>query len=98
MTDIDRVIHEPVRLRILSMLTGVETADFNFLLSTLGLSRGTLSSHMDKLQRAGYVEVKKGFQGKVPHTDYRISQTGRNALADYWTALDQIRESCVRTD
>ena len=57
MTDIDRIIHEPVRLRILSILTGVDLADFNFFLSTLGLSRGNLSSHMDKLERAGYVEV-----------------------------------------
>ncbi len=93
MTDIDRVIHEPVRLRILSILTGVDLADFKFLLSTLGLSRGNLSSHMDKLQRAGYVEVQKGFNGKIPHTDYRITDGGRKALLDYWAALDQIRTS-----
>ena len=93
MTDIDRVIHEPVRLRILSILTGVETADFKFLVSTLELSRGNLSSHMDKLERAGYVEVQKGFNGRVPHTDFRITDDGRTGLAEYWVALDHIRTS-----
>lgn len=91
MTDIDRIIHEPVRLRILSILTGVDVADFKFLLSTLGLSKGNLSSHMDKLERAGYVEVQKSFNGKIPHTDYCITDAGREALSDYWAALDQIR-------
>ncbi|MCA9100331.1 MAG: transcriptional regulator [Planctomycetales bacterium] len=91
MNDIDRVIHEPVRLRILTVLTGVDLADFNFFLATLGLSRGNLSSHVDKLQRAGYVDVRKSFNGKLPHTDYQITENGRKALADYWQALDQIR-------
>ena len=80
MKDIDRIIHEPVRLRILSILTGVDLADFKFFLSTLGLSRGNLSSHMDKLERAGYVEVQKGFNGKIPHTDYRITDAGDVAV------------------
>lgn len=93
MADIDRVIHEPVRLRILTILTGVDLADFKFLVSTLGLSRGNLSSHMDKLQRAGYVEVQKSFNGKIPHTDYRITDSGRKALSDYWATLDKIRIS-----
>ena len=91
MTDLDRVIHEPVRLRILSILTGIDLADFKFLLSTLNLSRGNLSSHIDKLERAGYVEVQKGFNGKIPHTDYQITDSGRKALSDYWATLDQIR-------
>lgn len=93
MTDIDRVIHEPVRLRILTILTGVDLADFKFLLTTLGLSRGNLSSHMDKLQRAGYVDIEKSFNGKLPHTDYQITASGREALSGYWAALDQIRTS-----
>ncbi len=95
MKDIDRIIHEPVRLRILSILSGIDLADFKFLLSTLGLSRGNLSSHMDKLQQAGYVEVQKGFNGKIPHTDYRITDNGRKALSGYWAALDKIRTSSM---
>ena len=55
MSEIDRVIHEPVRLQIMSVLTGVDRADFTFMLTTLGLSKGNLSSHVDKLERAGYV-------------------------------------------
>ena len=91
MTDIDRIIHEPVRLRILMILVGVDLADFKFLVSTLGLSRGNLSSHMDKLERAGYVDVRKSFNGKIPHTEYAITDGGRKSLSDYWEALDSIR-------
>lgn len=93
MTDLDRIIHEPVRLRILSILTGIDLADFKFLLSTLDLSRGNLSSHMNKLEQAGYVEVQKSFNGKIPHTNYKITDVGRKALSDYWIAIDLIRIS-----
>ena len=91
MTDLNRVIHEPARLRILMLLAGVDLADFNFLLSTLKLTKGNLSSHMDRLERVGYVTVSKSFNGKIPHTDYGLTDRGREALADYWAALDKIR-------
>ena len=93
MSELDRVIHEPARLRITMILSGVDLADFNFLLSTLKLSKGNLSAHMDKLETAGYVEVRKSFNGRMPHTDYRLTDAGRQALADYWAALDRIRGS-----
>lgn len=66
MADVDRVIHEPARLRILTILSGVDVADFNFLLMALGLTKGNLSSHMDKLEKSGYVDIK-GFNGRIPH-------------------------------
>lgn len=91
MTELDRVIHEPARLRIAMILTGVDLADFSFLLNMLGLSKGNLSSHMDKLESAGYVEVRKSFNGKIPHTAYRLTDAGRGALTAYWAALDEIR-------
>jgi DNA-binding MarR family transcriptional regulator len=91
MSELDRIIHEPVRLRIMAILSGVDCADFKFMLSTLGLSKGNLASHVDKLERAGYVEVEKSFNGKLPHTEYRLTRAGRTALADYWAALDVIR-------
>jgi DNA-binding MarR family transcriptional regulator len=91
MTDLDPVIHEPARLRILTILSGVDLADFNFLLATLGLSKGNLSSHVDRLEKAGYVEVRKSFNGKIPHTEYRLTGAGRKALANHWATLDQIR-------
>lgn len=93
MTELDRIVHEPVRLRIIAVLSGVDSADFKFLLSTLRLSNGNLASHVDKLERAGYVEVRKSFQGKIPHTQYRLTPAGRSALKDYWTCLDAIRSS-----
>lgn len=93
MTDLDRIIHEPARLRILMILSGVERADFNFLLSTLELSKGNLSAHVDRLESAGYVEVLKSFNGRIPHTEYRLTKPGQKALANYWAALDQIRNA-----
>ena len=91
MTDLDRIIHEPVRLRIVAILAGVDRADFNFMLSTLGLSKGNLASHVDKLERAGYVEVLKSFEGKIPRTEYRLTASGHTALSEHWAALDRIR-------
>ena len=100
MTDLDRVIHEPVRLRILSVLRGVESTDFNFLLTALGLTRGNLSVHADKLEQAGYVVIRKEFEGKIPRTRYAITNEGRLALDEYWAALDAIRTTAfeVRDD
>ena len=91
MAELDRIIHEPARLRILTLLSGLDEADFNFLLNTAGLTKGNLSSHMDKLEKAGYVEVRKSFNGRVPHTDFSLTPAGAEALRDYWRELDSIR-------
>ncbi|HOJ68479.1 MAG TPA: transcriptional regulator [Candidatus Hydrogenedentes bacterium] len=91
MKDLDRVIHEPARLRILTLLAGLEAADFMFLLTTTGLTKGNLSSHMDKLEKAGYVSVRKTFMGRVPHTEYAITPEGAAALERHWRELDEIR-------
>lgn len=91
MTDLDRTIHEPARLRVLTILSGVDVADFSFLLEALGLTKGNLSSHMDRLEKAGYVEVIKSFKGKYPHTEFRLTEAGRKALDSYWANLDAIR-------
>jgi DNA-binding transcriptional ArsR family regulator len=95
MNEIDRVIHEPIRLRIMSILSGVDKADFKFVLSTLGLSKGNLSSHIDKLEQAGYVAVEKGFRGKVTYTEYSLTKSGKKALAAYWSILEEIRAESV---
>ncbi|NLV46176.1 MAG: transcriptional regulator [Candidatus Hydrogenedentes bacterium] len=91
MDDLDRTIHEPARLRILTLLSGVDEADFNFLLNMVGLTKGNLSSHMDKLEKAGYVTIVKSFNGRIPHTDFSITAEGREALEKYWEELDSIR-------
>lgn len=93
MSELDPLIHQPTRLRLLMLLSGVDTADFNFLLNTLSLSKGNLSSHMNQLEEAGYVEVSKTFKGKIPHTSYRIARLGRSRLNGYWQAIDEIRQS-----
>ena len=96
MTELDPHVHQPTRLRILMLLSGVESADFVFLLTTLGLTKGNLSSHMSRLEQAGYVEVAKSFDGKIPHTSYRLTARGRSSLNGYWRAIDEIRRSAGR--
>jgi len=91
--ELDRVIHEPGRLRIMMILSGLDTADFNFLRSTLGMSKGNLSRHAEKLESAGYIKITKSFKGKIPNTSYKITQKGANELTEYWKRIDDIRQS-----
>jgi DNA-binding PadR family transcriptional regulator len=74
-----------------TLLSGVGRADFNFVRSTLGLTEGNLSSHMNRLEEVGYVEVSKGFNGKIPKTSYRLTRRGRSSLEKYWEAIDELR-------
>jgi DNA-binding MarR family transcriptional regulator len=92
-TELDPEIHQPTRLRVLMLLSGVETADFTFLLNALGLTNGNLSAHMSRLEELGYVRVTKKFVGKVPNTSYRLTPKGRDGLQAYWQAMDAIRAS-----
>ena len=93
MSDLDTVIHQPTRLRIAMLLSGVDSADFNVLLNTLSWTNGNLSSHMSHLEKAGYVEVTKRFEGKLPKTPYSLTDLGRSRLDSYWEAIDAIRAS-----
>lgn len=81
--DIDRLIHEPARLLIVALLSVVESADFTFLMQQTGLTWGNLSSHMSKLEEAGYIEVEKTFKGKRPNTMLRLTTAGREAFHAY---------------
>jgi len=87
---IDRLIHEPARLMIMSALYVVERADFLFLMRQTDLTQGNLSSHMNKLEAAGYIEVTKGFKGKRPHTMLRLTDSGRAALSAYRLQMEQM--------
>jgi len=95
LSDIDRVIHEPARLMIVSLLYLSQQADFLWLLRQTELTKGNLSAHMAKLEQAGYVGVEKRFQGKIPQTLYRLTESGRNGFEQYRAtlkrALDQSR-------
>ncbi|MCB2172039.1 transcriptional regulator [archaeon] len=80
---IDRLIHEPVRLLIMANLYVVDTADFLYLMNQLNLTFGNLSSHMSKLEEAGYINVEKEFQDKKPVTKLSLTDSGREAFEDY---------------
>lgn len=80
---VDRLVHEPARLVIMALLYRAESADFLFLLSQSGLTKGNLSSHLAKLEQAGYVAVLKGYNGKVPRTTLRLTEAGRTAYRAY---------------
>ena len=80
---IDKVVHEPARLMILATLHAVESADFLFVERQTGLTRGNLSSHMSKLEKAGYIEINKEFVDKIPRTLLKITEEGRAALLEY---------------
>jgi DNA-binding MarR family transcriptional regulator len=87
---IDRIVHEPARLMILSYLSVVESADFLFLMRQTGLTRGNLSSHLSKLEAAGYVEIKKEFIDRIPRTLLRISKSGKKAFKAYTENMRQV--------
>jgi DNA-binding MarR family transcriptional regulator len=80
---LDRVIHEPARLKIMTHLYVVESGDFVYLMRTTGLTRGNLSSHMTKLEEVGYVDVIKEFVDRKPVTMLRLTDKGRAAFLEY---------------
>ena len=94
--DLDRVVHEPARLSILTNLFVVEDANATYLLQQSGLTWGNLGSHLTKLEDAGYVSIIKGFKGKQPQTTIALTSRGRTALLEYrrrlLTTLDPIGE------
>lgn len=87
---INRVVHEPVRLAILKIMTSAKQVDFNFLLTTLGVTKGNLATHINKLETTGFIEVKKQFRGKMPHTSYKITRTGRRQFQKYWENMKEL--------
>ncbi len=80
---IDKLIHEPARLLLMANLYVVESADFLFLMNQTGLSFGNLSSHMSKLESAGFIKVEKEFVEKKPVTRLCLTDAGRSAFDDY---------------
>ncbi len=80
---LDRLIHEPARFSVMANLYVVDSADFLFIMRSTGLTFGNLSSHLKKLEDAGYVKIKKEFLGKKPHTMLELTDKGRRALERY---------------
>jgi DNA-binding transcriptional ArsR family regulator len=81
--EVDRVIHEPARLLIVALLDSVREADFLFLQRETGLTKGNLSSHLARLEDAGYLHIEKGFRGKIPQTVCSLTAEGRTAFKAY---------------
>jgi DNA-binding transcriptional ArsR family regulator len=92
--DLDRVIHERVRLGIVSALAVAEVLTFNELKESLGLTDGNLSVHARRLEEAGYVSCAKSFEGRVPRTEFRLTASGRRAIEKY---LDHMEALIRRT-
>ena len=87
---LDEVIHQKVRLGIMSALMASQEADFRFLKETLNATDGNLSIHLTKLEDAGYVVSRKEFVRKKPHTTYTPTDAGRKAFHEYLGALERI--------
>jgi DNA-binding transcriptional ArsR family regulator len=92
---LDKLIHEPARLQIMTQLYVVEEADFLFLMRKTGLTWGNLSSHLSKLEAADYIEVKKEFQDKKPHTILKLTVAGRLAFETYRIAIEKVFEDLL---
>lgn len=85
--ELNPLLHSELRLAIMSILLSVESADFVFLREQTKATAGNLSVQIDKLQKAGYITIEKGFKGKMPRTTCAITQQGIEAFEEYVTAL-----------
>lgn len=85
---LDPVIHAPIRLAVMTALSGLERADFVYLRRITKATDGNLATHLKRLEDAGYVKVKKSFRHRRPHTDYEMTDKGREVFSTY---LEQLR-------
>ena len=88
--EVDRLIHEPARLNLMAILYVIDSADFTFLMAQTGLSWGNLSSHMTRLEEAGYIAVEKEFKGRRPNTMLKLTDSGREAFRKYRRSMKDI--------
>lgn len=93
MAGLDRLIHEPSRLALLTALSTCQSADFVFLQRITGLTVGNLSSHISKLEEAGLVSVEKQFVAKRSNTLVQITPRGQEAIERHWQQLEQLRKN-----
>ena len=93
MGSLDRLVHEPARLAILTALSVCRRADFMYLLRLTGLTRGNLSTHLQKLETAGLVRVEKRFVGRRPNTLVSLSSKGKKTIDRHWERLEELRRS-----
>ncbi len=89
---LDRLIHEPARLAIMTVLSPVKAADFVFLQRTTGLTNGNLSSHLTKLEEAGLITIEKRFVKKKPNTNVALTAVGKRRIAHHWIQLEHLKK------
>jgi DNA-binding MarR family transcriptional regulator len=90
LAEIDRTVHAPARLMVMTYLYVVESAEFISLMRLTGLTWGNLSTHLAKLEEAGYVQISKEFRGKKPHTVIQLAPDGRSAFREYKQQMQQV--------
>ena len=90
---LDPLLHSELRLAVMSILAGVDEADFSFIKKQTGATSGNLSVQIDKLSAAGYINVEKGFKGKMPRTVCKLTPSGRDAFDQYVQALKEYLSS-----
>lgn len=98
MAEINEIIHQPMRLKVMAAMFAMESgaeADFTFLRDHLQLTDGNLGAHLEKLESAGYLLVKKTFVGRKPKTYLRLSRAGRRAFEDYIEALRSVIDAAT---
>ncbi len=86
---LDPLLHSQLRLAIMSLLVGVKSAEFNYLLEETSATRGNLSVQLTKLKAAGYIEVEKGYKGNYPVTTCMVTQKGSEAFDEYVTSIQK---------
>jgi DNA-binding transcriptional ArsR family regulator len=91
LAELDKLVHEPARLAIMTALSACQGADFLFLQRLTGLNKGTLSSHLAKLETAGLVAITKRFIGKTPNTQVQLTEAGWGAIEHQWQTLERLR-------
>ncbi len=98
LAEVDRLVHEPARLMILMVLYTVESADFTFLVNATELTNGNVSSHLSKLEAAGYVNIEKGYAGKKPDhcSTLQLTDKGRRAVDDYTNTMQQAMRNLAK--
>ncbi len=89
--EVNRLIHEPARLAILTVLSSCESADFIFLQSATGLTKGNLSVQITRLEEAHLVQVEKTIKHKKMLTTISLSKRGRKEMTEYWRTMEKIR-------
>lgn len=94
---LDRLIHEPARLAILTVLSSTKAADFVFLQRVTGLSKGNLSSHLSKLEEGGLITIEKSFVHKKPNTSAALTAEGRTRVAHHWEQLERLKNLSVES-